>query len=129
DDIAGALEILLHPLQLADRLHLLSLEPADARGFLENAAAFLGRSLQEDVDAALLDHAIGVGAGAAAQEKLFDIPEPAGLVVDEILALAVAIHPAGDLYLVAFDREQAAAIVEGHGDFGQAEAAPGRRAV
>src|SRR5262249_51151636 len=113
----------------AERFCLLGLEPADAGGLLEDGPAFLGRGLQEDVDAALLDDAIGVGPGAGAEEQIFDVLEPAELVVDEVFAFARAVDAAGDLDLVGLGGESAAAVVEGHGNFGQAEAAAGRGAV
>src|SRR5262249_16678611 len=129
DDVASALEVLVDAFQLTERLGLLGLETADARGFLENGTTLLGRRLRQAVEASLLDHAVSVCAGAAAEEQLLDILEPAGLVIDEILAFAVAINPARDLDLVSFDREEAAAVVESHRHFSQAEAAPRRRAV
>ena len=79
--------------------------------------------LQQHVHAALLDDAVGVGAGAAAEEEVLDVLEPAGLAVDEVLALAAAVDAAGDLHLVGVGGEDAAGVVEGHRDLGQAEAA------
>ncbi len=51
------------------------------------------------------------------------------MLVDEVLALAAAVNAAADLHLVGLGGQRAAAVVKGHGDFGHAEAAPGRRAV
>ena len=55
--------------------------------------------------------------------------QPARLAVDEIFALAGAIDPAGDLHFLGFGGELALAVVEGHGDLGQAEAAASAGAV
>ena len=53
--------------------------------------------------------------------------EPAELAVDEIFAFAGAVDPAGDLHFLGLGGQDAPAVVEGHGDFGQAEAAPRAR--
>ena len=45
------------------------------------------------------------------------------LAVDEVFAFAGAIDAAGDLHFLGVGGQLAAAVVEGHGDFGQAEAA------
>src|SRR5262249_13522304 len=79
--------------------------------------------------AALRDDAVGVGAGAAAEEHLLHVAEPAQLAVDEVLALAAAVDAAADLDFFARYAEEAPAVVEGHGDLGHAEAAARRRAV
>src|SRR5262249_30023534 len=123
------LEVLIDPLELAQGLDLLRLEAGDARRFLEDHPAFLRGRLQEHVHAALLDDAVGVGAGAAAEEHLLHVAEPAQLAVDEVLALAAAVDAAADLDFFARYAEEAPAVVEGHGALGHAEAAARRRAV
>ena len=74
----------------------------------------LVRRLQQHVDPALLDDAVGVGAGPGAEEQVLDVLEPAELAVDEVFALAVAVDAAGDLHLVGVDGEDALGVVEGH---------------
>ena len=61
-------QVLLDPLQPPQGLELLELEAADAGGLFEDHAAVLGRRLQEHVDLALLDHAIGLRAQAGARQ-------------------------------------------------------------
>src|SRR5579871_3978201 len=129
DDIAGPLQVLVDPFQLAEGLDLLGLESADPGCFFEDGTPLPGRGLQEDIDAPLLDDAIGIRAGPTAEEELLDVFEPAGLLVDEILAFAVPIDPPSDLHFGILGGEDAAAVIEGHRDFGQAEAAARGRAV
>ncbi len=129
EDVAQALQVLVDALQFPQRLDLAGLEAADAGGFFENSAPLLGRGLQQHVDAALLDDAVGVVPGAAAEEEVLDVLEAADLAVDEVFALAGAVDAARDLDFVGLGGEFVAAVVEGHGYFGQAEAAPRRRAV
>ena len=100
DDVAQAQEVLIDALQTAQRFGLLGLEAADAGRLLEDGAPLLGGGLQEHVHPALLDDAVGVRAGAAAQEQVLDVPEAADLVVDQVLALAAAVHAAGDLHFL-----------------------------
>src|SRR5207237_10297912 len=121
---ANALQVLVDALQFAQGLDLLGLESADAGRLLEDGAALAGRSLQEDVDLALGDDAVGVVAGAGTQEQVLDVLEPADLAVDEVFAFAGAIDAAGDLHFLHVGGEVAAGVVEGHGDLGEAEAAP-----
>ena len=129
DDVLQPLQVLIDAFELAQRLDLLGLEAADAGRLLEDGAPILGRGLQQHVDPALLDDAVGVGAGAAAEKEVLDVLEPAELVVDEVFALAGAIDAARDLHLVGLGGEDAAAVVERHRHLGQAEAAARRRAV
>ena len=97
DDVAKPLQVLIDAFELAQRFGLLGLEAADAGGLLEDGAPVARRGLQKDVDAALLDDAVGVGAGAAAEEQVLDVLEPAGLLIDQVFAFAAAVDPAGDL--------------------------------
>ena len=53
----------------------------------------------------------------------------ADLAVDEVFAFAGAIDAAGDLHFLGVGGELALAVVEGHGDFGQPEAAARSGAV
>src|SRR5262249_22677009 len=89
----------------------------------EDAAAFLRRGLQQHIDPALLDDAISIRAGAGAEKQILDILEPAGLLIDEVLALAVPVNAASYLNFVGLGIEGTPAIVERHGNLGKAEAA------
>src|SRR5262249_46086068 len=110
EDVAEAGQVLIDALQPAEGFGLLGLEPAEARRLLEDGAAVLRGGLQQYVDAALLDDGVGVVAGAAAQEKVLDVLEAAGLAVDEVLALAAPVDAAGDLHLVRRRRQHAAGV-------------------
>src|SRR5262249_40417062 len=96
---------------------------------LEDGAALARRGLQEDIDTALFDDAVGVGTSTGAEEELLDVLEAAGLVIDEVFALAGAVDTASDLHFFGLGGQDMAAVVKGHGDLGHAEAAPGRRAL
>ena len=56
-------------------------------------------------------------------KQVADVAEPAGLAVDEVLALAAAVDAAGDVDLAGVDRQLAVGVVEGERDFGGAERA------
>src|SRR5579884_1884554 len=129
ENVAQASYVLLDALQAAQRFDFLGFEAADAGGFLKDGAAVLGRGLQEDIDAALLDDAIGVAAGATAQKEVLNILQAADLIVDEVLAFTATVDAASDLHFLGRCGQGAAAVVEGHGDFGDAQAAPRCRAI
>src|SRR5262245_25323628 len=78
EDVLEALQVLIDPLQLAQRLGLLRLEAADACRLLEDDAPLLRRCLPQHIDATLLDDAVGVGTGAAAQKPVVDVIETTG---------------------------------------------------
>ena len=85
--------------------------------------------MEEHVDPALLNNAVGVAAGPGAEKKVLDVAEPARLLINQIFAFAAAIDATGDLHFACLGGEVAVAVVEGHGDFGQSEAASRGRAV
>src|SRR5207248_4672818 len=110
---------------LAERLGPLRLEPADPRGLVEDLPAVPGGRLEQLVHAALGDDGVPAGPGPGPEEDLLDVLEAGHLAVDEVLAGAVAVDPAGDLDLVGVHGEQPAGVVEGDGDLGHAEALAG----
>src|SRR5262249_31662080 len=63
------------------------------------------------------------------QEEVLDVLEAADLIVDKVFAFAGSVDAAADLKLFVLDGELFAAVVQRHRDFGEAEAAPGRRAI
>ena len=129
DDVRQAQQVLFHPLQPPQGLELLELEAADAGGLFEDHAAVLGRRLQEHVDLALLDHAIGLRAQARARQQIADVAQPAGIVIDQILALAATIDPPRDLDLRRIDGQKAAGVVQRERDLGGVHSPAGGRAV
>ena len=112
DDVRQPQQVLLDPLQPPQGLELLELEAADAGGLFEDHAAVLGRRLQEHVDLALLDHAVGLRAQAGAGQQVADVAEPAGIAIDQVLALAAAIDPPRDVDLRRIDGQEAVGVVE-----------------
>src|SRR5205085_1259197 len=129
DDVLDAGQVLIDAFELAQRLDLLRLEATDAGRLLEDGAAILARRLQQDIDLALGDDAQVVIAGAGAEKEVLDIFEARRLAVDEIFALAGAMDAARDLHFLRLDGERPPAIVEGHGDLGNADRASRRGAV
>src|SRR5688572_27389807 len=66
----------------------------NARGLFDQLAA-IGRSRAENhADLALLDNRVGLGAKAGVHQQLVDVSEPAGLAVDQVLALTGSEQPA-----------------------------------
>ena len=129
DDVRQAQQVLLDPLQPPQGLELLELEAADAGGLFEDHAAVFGRGLQEHVDLALLDHAIGLRAQAGAGQQVADIAEPAGIAIDQVFALAAAIDAPRDVDLRRIDGQEAAGVVERERDLGRVHSPAGGRAV
>ena len=112
DDVGEPQQVLLDAFQPAEGLDLADLEAADAGRLLEDHPPVLRRRLQEHVDLALLDHAVGLGAHAGAREQVADVAEPGRAAVDQVLALAAAIDAAGDVDLGGVDRQLALGVVE-----------------
>ena len=79
----------------------LRFELADAGRLFEDQPPVARRRLQQHVDLALLDDAVGFGGDAGAGEQVADVAQPAGLAVDQILALAAAIDAARDVHVAA----------------------------
>ena len=77
DDVGQPQQVLLDAFQPPQGLDLLGLEAADAGRLLEDHAAVARRRLQQHVDLALLDDAVGLGAHARAGEQVADVAEPA----------------------------------------------------
>ena len=61
---------------------------------------------------------MGVAAQAGVVEDVEDVHQAAGAAVDEVLAVAAAVHAAGDDDLVEVERERAVAVVEHEVDLG-----------
>ena len=71
----------------------------DAGGLLDQAAAVLRLGREDLVDAALLDDRVRAHAEAGAEQLVLDVPQPDLLVVQEVLALAVAVDAAAHAQL------------------------------
>ena len=71
-------------------------------------SAGLASSMRRDFS--LFDDAVGIRADAGIEEKLADIFEAGGAVVQVILAGAIAVEPAADRHFVHIKREHAGAV-------------------
>ena len=87
DDVGDARQVLVGQGELAERLPALALVARDARRLLEDRAALLGLRGQHLVDLPLRHDRVRGAADAGVHEKLVDVLEPAGLAVEEIVAL------------------------------------------
>ena len=70
------------------------------------------RGLQQCVDFALLDDAVGFRGDAGAGQHFANVAQAAGLPVEQIFALAAAIHAARDVHFLGVDRQPAVFVVE-----------------
>ena len=118
DDVGEPQQVLLDVFEPPQGLDLPHLEAADAGGLLEDHAAVARRRLQQAVDFALLDDAVGLRAHAGARQKVADVAEPGGIAIDEVFAFAAAIDAAGDMHLGRVERQQPVGVVESERDFG-----------
>jgi hypothetical protein len=119
DDVGDAGEVLLGEGELVHRLAALRLVFGDAGGLLEDDAALLGLGGEDLVDLALGHDRVARPADAGVHEKLVDVLQAAGLAVEEILALPVAVDAAHDLDLVEFAAELLFALGEVEGDLAE----------
>ncbi len=115
---------MIDALQAAEGFEFAHFEAADAGRLLEDDAAVAGRGLQQHVDLALLDDAVGLGAHAGAGQQVADVAQAAGAAIDEVLAFPAAIDAAGDVDLGGVQGQGVVGVVEGEGDFGRVHAPP-----
>ena len=127
--IANAVQVGIHFFELAQALDLFRFEATNPRRFLEDLPTIFRRSDEQRIDAALLDNAIRALPRAAAEEHFLDVFEPRKCTVDEVLALAVAVHAPRQLDFIAIELELPFRVVEGHRHLGHAEAFAGTGAV
>ena len=114
------------PGELAKRALLALLVLEDAGGLLDERAAVLGARVQDLVEAALADDRVRVAAEARVVQQVLDVHQPRRRVVDEVLALAVAVHAARDGDLGELERQRAVGVVEHEVDLGDADRLPRR---
>ena len=127
-DVVDAFELCVHVTELLGSALLALLVLEDARSLLHQHAAVLRARLQQRLQGALGDDGVGVAAQAGIVEDVEDVHQAAGAAVDEVLAVAAAVHAAGDDDLVEVERERAVAVVEHEVDFGQAHSLAGAAA-
>ena len=87
---------------LARRIHpplgrlLLGLVARDPGGLVDESPPVLGAGRDDEADAPLLDDCVGLRPDAGPEEELDDVAQPRRHTVQQVLAVAVAIEPAGD---------------------------------
>ena len=116
DDILHAGEVLRGILQPSLGLDLARLVFDDAGGFFEYLPAFLRFDREDFVDAALTDQRIALLADAGIAEQIHDIAQTAGIAVDHVFAVAVAVYAPHDGHLGKVDGQGAVLIVDGEHD-------------
>ncbi len=79
----------------------------DSCRFFKESAAFIRLVAQDRLHHFQLDHGIRIGAHAGIHEQVEDIFEPAGDFVQQIFALAGAIHSPADGHLRILGRQNA----------------------
>ena len=100
-------------------------EDDDARRLFEDGAAVFGLGVHDLLDLALPDDGVALFAEADRVEAVYDVFHAAGLLVDEIFALAAAEETAGERDLVVFEvGEHLRVIVEGVRDLAERLALP-----
>ena len=92
----------------------------DAGGLLDEGAALLGAALQNGVELALADDGMRILAQARIVQDVLNVHQAARTRIDEVLALARAIHAAGDGDLVKVDGQHMVGVVEHQRDLGHA---------
>ena len=112
-DVADALHVLLGVLQLLFRFGPADPIAHDSGRLLQSRAAIGGFVGEYLVHLALRDDGVAVPADARVPEQFQHVFQTAGLAVDGVLALAVAVHPAGDAHLVVVHRQGMIGIIEG----------------
>ena len=119
-DVAGTRQVLVHRLNLFERTLLAALVLGDAGGLLDEGAALLGAALQNGVELALADDGMRILAQARIVQDVLNVHQAARTRIDEVLALARAIHAAGDGDLVKVDGQHMVGVVEHQRDLGHA---------
>ena len=97
--VGEPVEVVLHPVELAERLLLALAVLEDAGGLLDEGAAVLGAAGEDGVELALADDDVHLAADAGVAEQLLDVEQADLVAVDLVLALAGAVHAAGDRHL------------------------------
>ncbi len=116
DHVGHAGKILIRQRQLLQRLAPLRLVLGNTGRLFEHRTALLRFRRQDLVDLALRHDRVARPAHAGVHEELLDVLQPARLAVEGVLALAVAVHAAGDLDLVELAAELLLALGEQQGD-------------
>src|SRR6185503_17683739 len=95
DDVVEPEEVLGHLVQAGLGLLLAGAVAGDARGLVEDEPPVARVARHEPVDLALLDDRVVVGADARPVQEVADVLQAARRAVQEILAVAGRVQPAG----------------------------------
>jgi hypothetical protein len=95
-------QILLRRFKFAEGFGLLFFVADDTGGFLDQLPAILRRGLQDLLNPPLLDDGMALGPGPGFNQHVSNVFEPAGGLIDEILAVPVSIQTAGDHQFLIF---------------------------
>ena len=120
-EVGQPVEVVLHAVELAERLLLALAVLEDAGGLLDEGAAVLGAAGEDGVELALADDDVHLPADAGVAEQLLDVEQPHLVAVDLVLALAGAVHATGDRHLGVGDRQGAVGVVDRERHLGAAE--------
>ena len=129
EDIGLAEEVLLGLFDLAERLFTVGLELRDAGGLLENGAPILGLGRENRVDLPLRHDRVGTRPDAGAHQEVLDILQAAGLLIEKVLARAVAVNATLNRDLVILGAKLLFAVGEGDRHLGKPEGLAGIGAV
>ncbi len=97
----------------------------DAGGLLDDGPAVLRPGVEDGVDLALADDDVLLASDAGIGQELLHVEQPAGHVVDGVLAVARAEQRATDGDLAEVDGEDARRVVDGQAHLGAAQRRPG----
>ena len=92
DDVTDAQKVCLGRFQLAQCLALVRFVFCDAGRFFKNRAPIFRSRAQDHVDFALFHHRVGGAGDAGACEKILDVAQTAGRLVEQVFGITVAIN-------------------------------------
>ena len=113
EEVFDPFQVVGRALELVERFAFADLVFRHAGGLFEHAAASVLLIGEDVVDHAQGDDGVRVGADARVEEERGDVLEPAGDVVQPVLAFAATIQDAGDGDGVVVGRQQVLGILEG----------------
>ena len=91
----------------------------DTGGFLENLPAVAAFQGENFVNAALTDVGVALPAQARVHKQLVNIPEPGGLLINIVFAVAGAVIPTGNHDLVGIICQRPVGVVQRQGRLGK----------
>ena len=122
--VAQALQVRLHGLQLADGLFLAAAVFEDPGGLLDEAAAVLRGGVQDLVQLALAHDDMHFPAQAGIGKQLLDVEQAAAGTVDGVFGSAGAEECPRDGDFAVLDGQGPVSVVDGQGDVGPAQRRP-----